>query len=98
MLHHPCFSSSLPAGLTDAMYPSPAQTEPKAPSIALPASTGEEDSMRGSNVLRSLSPSVADHSDACSFASATSQDLDDEPEDTTLGKDADPPRSHASKA
>ena len=71
------------------MYPSPAQTEPKAPSIMLPASTGEEELLKGSNLLWSLSPSAADLSDSCSFTSAASQDLDeDQPEDDNLGNDS----------
>ena len=58
------------------MRTSPAQPEAEAASIIPPASAKEDDLLRGGNVLRSMSPSAADLSDSCSFASAESQDLD----------------------
>ena len=56
---------------------SPAQPEAEAASVVPPASAKGDDLLRGTDVLGSMSPSAADLSDSCSFASAKSQDLDD---------------------
>lgn len=74
-----------------AMHPSPAQPQPEAPSL-LPALAKGNQSLQGSELLRSGSPSAADLSDSCSFASAVSQDLSDAlPEEEDLGVLPPPP-------
>ena len=77
----------LHAGWPMAKHSLPAQPEHEAATVVPAASARGNEPLKGSDGLRSMSPSAADVSDTGSFASAESQDLDGALlEDEALGR------------